>query len=101
MPHQLLPMASSIFIFIDSVIKGRGASAARAAGSMQLQEGDQIIQAGSVVVRSLQDATDALVGERGSEIVLLVERQYRRGSQPFQLWVKTRHSRFNITVTRS
>jgi hypothetical protein len=88
-------------IFIDSLIKGRGASAARAAGSMQLQEGDQIIQAGSVVVRSLQDAADALVGERGSEIVLLVERQYRRGSQPFKLWVKTRHSRFSITVTRS
>lgn len=87
-------------IFINSIIKGRGASAARAAGSMQLQEGDQIIQAGSVVVRSLQDATDALIGERGSEIVLLVERQYRRSSPHFQLWVKTRRSRFNITVTR-
>ena len=101
LPFDALWLSWKSGIFIDSVIKGRGASAARAAGSMQLQEGDQIIQAGSVVVRSLQDATDALVGERGSEIVLLVERQYRRGSQPFKLWVKTRHSRFNITVTRS
>ena len=101
LPFDALWLSWKSGIFIDSVIKGRSASAARAAGSMQLQEGDQIIQAGSVVVRSLQDATDALVGERGSEIVLLVERQYRRGSQPFKLWVKTRHSRFNITVTRS
>ena len=101
LPFDILWSSWKSGIFIGSVIKGRGASTARAAGSMQLQEGDQIIQAGSVVVRSLQDATDALVGERGSEIVLLVERQYRRGSQPFELWVKTRHSRFNITVTRS
>ena len=62
-------------IFIDSVVRGRGASAARATGGQQLQRGDQIIQAASVVVTSLKDATDALVGRRGSEVVLLVQRQ--------------------------
>jgi hypothetical protein len=81
-------------IFIDSVVRGRGASAARATGGQQLQRGDQIIQAASVVVTSLKDATDALVGRRGSEVVLLVQRQQRRG--------KTMEStRFYITVARS
>ena len=81
-------------IFIDSVVRGRGASAARATVGQQLQRGDQFIQAGSVVVTSLKDATDALVGKRGSEVVLLVQRQQRRG--------KTMEStRFYITVARS
>jgi hypothetical protein len=81
-------------IFIDSVVRGRGASAARATGGQQLLKGDQIIQAGSIVVTSLKDATDALVGQRGSEVVLLVQRQQRRG--------KTMEStRFYITVARS
>jgi hypothetical protein len=81
-------------IFIDSVIRGRGASVATAAGGLRLQKGDQVIQAGSIVVMSLKDATDALVGERGSEVALLVERRYRRGN-------RTQYSRFHITVTRS
>ena len=81
-------------IFIDSVVRGRGASAARAPGGQQLQKNDQIIQAGCVVVVSLQDAADALVGERGSDVVLLVQRLYRRGKT-------TESARFYMTVTRS
>ncbi len=81
-------------IFIDFVHRGRGASAARAPGGQQLQKNDQIIQAGSVVVVSLQDAQDALFGERGSDVVLLVQRLYRRGT-------KTESTRFYMTVTRS
>jgi hypothetical protein len=103
-PLSFFGLQSKSGIFIDSVIKGRGASAARAAGGLQLQEGDQIIQAGSAVVgRSLQDAAAALVGERGSEIELLVERQCRRHSKYVGLWEKTqsKSSRFYITVTRS
>jgi len=84
-------------IFIDSVVAGRGASAARASDGqhlVKLQKNDQIIQVGTVVVSSLEDATDALVGERGSEVVLLVQRLIRRGR-------RTDTTRFYITVTRS
>ena len=81
-------------IFIESVVRGRGASAAKAAGGQQLRIDDQIIQAGPTVVTSLKDATDALVGERHSDVLLLVQRLQRRGK-------KMESTRFYITVTRS
>ena len=81
-------------IFIDSVVRGRGASAARAAGGQQLRKDDQIIQAGTPVVTSLKDATDALVGERHSDVLLLVQRFKQHGK-------KMENTRFYISVTRS
>ena len=76
-------------VFIQTVHKGRGAEAARGAGNKKLEPRDRIIQAGPVVVTTLAEATDALVGRSDSQVELLIQRKIGTGSL-----------RFYITVTR-
>jgi len=76
-------------VFIQTVHKGRGAEAARGAGNKKLEPRDRIIQAGPVVVTTLAEATEALVGRSNSQVELLIQRKIGKGS-----------FRFYITVTR-
>jgi hypothetical protein len=76
-------------VFIQTVHTGRGADDARGAGNKKLEPRDRIIQADTVVVTTLAEATKALVGRRDSQVELLIQRKIGKDS-----------FRFYITVTR-